>query len=139
MKIIIFLLSIAMAMEAGAQTKYESSAAADLMVKSRKQKTAAWVLLGSGAVLSSIGLVVGLSTAFDALLEGDTDSGNAGGVLLVAGLAGIVGSVPLFMASAKNARKSRGYLAFKLERSATVFTKGPRINQYPAIAISIRL
>ena len=138
MKFIIFLCTILL-MTMAAEAQYKTSPATDLMEKSRKQKTAAWILLGSGGVLSSVGIVVGLSTAFDALLDADTDSGSAGGILLVAGLAGIVGSIPLFIASAKNARKARGHLAFKLERSANIISGPARIYHYPAVAVSIRL
>src|SRR5687767_5841166 len=70
------------------------------LVKSKNQKTAAWVLLGGGAALIGTGLLIGDSknSTFDDALTG---AGLAG-----IGLLSTIASIPLFFASGKNKRKA---------------------------------
>ena len=73
----------------------------DYMQKSKKQKTAAFVLLGGGAVLAVVGTAIGSSSWDEEIVsvvgEGEDDkSYMAGGIMMVTGLAAMVGSVPLF-------------------------------------------
>jgi len=71
------------------------------MQKSKKQKTAAFVLLGGGAALAVVGTAIGSSSWDDEIAsivgEGENDNSYmAGGIMMVTGLAAMVGSVPLF-------------------------------------------
>lgn len=114
-----------------------ASPATDYLEKSRKQKTAAWILLVGGGVISSIGMVVGMSEMFTDLFDAAPDHGNAGPALLVVGVASMAGSIPLFIASGKNRRKAAGELALKLEK--VVISPGPVfVTHYPALGISIK-
>jgi hypothetical protein len=65
----------------------------DYLQKSKKQKTAAFVLLGGGAVLAVVGTAIGSSSWDDEIAsivgEGEDDkSYMAGGIMMVTGLAG---------------------------------------------------
>lgn len=69
--------------------------------KSKKQKTTAWLLLGGGIVLNSIGSA------------NDVDAyGNSRGYQVMSTIGGLatIGSIPLFFASSKN--KNKAQLAF---------------------------
>lgn len=68
--------------------------------KSKKQKTAGWILLGAGAGLITTAFIVGNSN--DATID---DIGTSGGLVIAGTLAGI-GSIPLFIASSRNKRKA---------------------------------
>jgi len=68
----------------------------DYLQKSTNQKTAAWILRGSGAALFIPGII-----------WATTNMDSAGpDILLVAGGACILASVPLFIASRKNKRRA---------------------------------
>jgi uncharacterized membrane protein YebE (DUF533 family) len=73
--------------------------AAQYLKKSKSQKTAAFILLGAGAV------------AFIVVSPGNL-SFEASGNLIVAGGLAALGSIPLFIASGKNKRKSRNATVF---------------------------
>src|SRR5690348_16776213 len=79
-----------------------------LLKKSARQKTAAWILLGTGAGLTIAGGIVGTNAVksqdnpFDIFPRGSL----AGGAMIAGGLAAIVTSVPLFLASARNKKKA---------------------------------
>ncbi len=83
------------------------------LLKAKKQKTAAWICLGGGLVLASTGVVIGAANmASDVIVSfatlEETQSDYTGeGVLMLLGCAGIVTSIPLFIASGKNRQKAR--------------------------------
>ena len=117
---------------------------ADYYKKSKKQKTAAWILLGSGTTLLIGGMVVGLTEAtgeiIDAVVTGeDQSSFSAGALLATVGAAAMVGSIPLFIASGKNRRKAAASVSFKMENATNIYQYTVSNARYPAIAIQIRL
>ncbi len=68
--------------------------------KSRNQKTFGWVLLGGGTALAIIGGI-----GFDK--EGIfSSSADAYGFMFIGGIVADLASIPLFISSAKNARKA---------------------------------
>jgi len=117
----------------------------DYLQKSKKQKTAAFVLLSGGAVLVVVGTAIGVSRWDDEIVsivdEGEDDkSYMAGGIMMVTGLAAMVGSVPLFIASARNKRKAHAASAsIKLETMPVVYRQGISKLPYPAACIRINL
>ncbi len=142
MKCILTLLVILLQnIEAASQYRNSpafASPATDYLEKSRKQKTSAWILLVGGGLVSSIGMVVGMSEMFTDLFDAAPDRGSAGPTLLVVGVASMAGSIPLFIASGKNRRKAAGEIALKWEN--VVVNPGPGfVRHYPAIGISIKL
>ena len=81
-----------------------------LLKKSKNQKTAAWILLGSGSAVAIAGSIIGTNAVknsnpndpFDIFPPGSL----AGGAMILGGIAAIVASVPFFIASGKNKRKA---------------------------------
>ncbi|MEP7373698.1 MAG: hypothetical protein ABI675_09945 [Chitinophagaceae bacterium] len=90
--------------------------AKDYQKKSNKRNTAGWVLLAGGAVLTTIGLIVGATDALGDLIEGDTKGLCGGPILMFTGLVSMAGSIPLFIAAGKNRRKATTALSFKIEK-----------------------
>jgi hypothetical protein len=93
----------------------------DYLKKSKSQKTGAWVLLGGGFTLSTIGALTSLPKAgedigYAILLLPNALTGNlqpepqnnytAQTILLIGGLTSMLTSIPLFIASGKKQNKS---------------------------------
>ena len=98
----------------------------DYLQKSRNQKTAAWILRGSGAVLFIPG-IIWATTSIDSV---------GPDILLVAGGACILTSVPLFMASRKNKRRA---MTMSLNWQQSIQKKDLVKTAIPSLALQIRL
>ncbi|MEO7263288.1 MAG: hypothetical protein ABIW38_00175, partial [Ferruginibacter sp.] len=87
----------------------------DYLQKSKKQKTFAWVLLGSGAALVVAGVAIpkGEKDGFDILTWSDTyKNEDIKAALILSGALAMGGSIPLFIASGRNKRKALSASAF---------------------------
>ncbi len=113
--------------------------ATDYLKKSKKQKTAGWILLGGGTLITGIGVVVGAATAVGELIYGESKSVTAGEILIPVGLLSMAGSIPLFIASGKNRRKAAASVSFKMENATNIYQCSLTSASYPAVAIHIRL
>ena len=78
------------------------------LLKSKHQKTAAWIMLGGGTTLFIVGGVVAAHGLFDLVSDpGKADNNvGVGGVLAITGGAAMLGSIPLFIASSKNKHRA---------------------------------
>ena len=103
------------------------------------------MLLGGGAALAVVGTAIGSSSWDDEIAsivgEGENDNSYmAGGIMMVTGLAAMVGSVPLFLASARNKKKAHAASApIKLETMPVVYRQGISKLSYPVVCIRINL
>ena len=116
----------------------------DYLQKSNNQKTAAITLVAGGGVLIIIGIPSWTSGFSDGLDFSNThpEAGStkmkSANTLFIAGGALILGSVPLFIASAKNKLRSMN-LSFKNE-TATLVQKGSFANRsVPSLTLKISL
>jgi len=140
-KIIILTMSLAFAATSfGQQTtpndKWKES---EYYKKSKRQKTAAWILLGSGVGLFAGGMIA----HFNYIQSGEgtvpEDLGLSTGTYVALG--GIIvagGSIPLFIASSKNKQKAKATSVFIDMENApllrgTVFTR----QSFPAVGVKI--
>jgi len=104
------------------------------LVKSKNQKTAAWVLLGGGTALIGVGFLIGDNK------NSTFDDAATGAVLGVIGFLSAVGSIPLFIASGKNKRKAMKATTFiKMENVRIIQYHSFVRASYPAIALKIKL
>ncbi len=113
-------------------------------MKSKKQRTAAWLMAGGGAVLCGTGLAIMSASALDevaAWFEDSHDSNyGTGSALLVTGTLCMLGSVPLFIAAGKNRKKALAVSSFiKPEERPYVYQRSIKRTQFPAIGIKINL
>ena len=106
----------------------------DYMVKSKNQKTAAWVLFGGGLALIGTGFLVGDGK------EASFDDAATGAVLAGIGVLSTIGSIPLFIASGKNKRKAMQATTFiKMEDARMIHNQSFIQTSYPVIALKIKL
>ncbi len=106
----------------------------DYLQKSKHQKTAAFVLLGGGSALVITGLLVGNNQ--------NSSFSDAGAAVLVGGIGVLsaIGSIPLFIASAKNKRKANTATTFfKIETIQAIQSHSFAQRLYPAVSVRISL
>ncbi len=99
----------------------------DYLKKSKHQKTTAWILAGGGPVLFISGIIA-------------YQKGNAGLLLMGAGLISEAASIPFFISSGINKRKAKKVaLSFKIEKNQTVLPAEIVYRSYPAIMLKLNL
>ncbi len=108
--------------------------------KSNNQKKAAWVLLGAGAV-AAIGGAVWFSETFSIDIFGpDRDPGeNTAGFVMLAGLGSMAGSIPLFIASARNKGRAEKMTVFIGTERLPAFSARNWGVRYPVAGLRIGL
>lgn len=116
----------------------------DYLDKSRRQKTTAFVLLGGGLVVGTVGFVIAGTKAADDLLNciglNNCEGSNYGletGMIIVGGLA-TIGSLPLFI-SAGNNKKRAFELSFKPQPTNIPKYAGNIPRAVPSITYTISL
>lgn len=136
------LLSLLLTVSTASFSQYADTTvtqlAKDYLQKSNKQRTAGWILLGGGAGLTGIGIIVTATTALGDLIEGDEGS-SGGPILMFTGLVSMVGSIPLFLAAGKNRRKAMAAISFKMEKTPINNLWVTSASHYPVVAIRIQL
>lgn len=106
---------------------------ADYLQKSKRQKTAAWLLLGGGTTVGFIGLAnINLAGTDDP----DGVNNTPGTLLFVTGLASAIASIPMFTASARNKRKAMN-LSFKKQMIPQLQNYGLTFRSVPSVNIKI--
>lgn len=135
-KIILFFMLLIMSVATFSQQTVPSQdlTKQDYLQKSKSQKGGAWLLLGSGtAVLAGTLISAASSICFSGCTKRKTPV-----VPISIGSAMIVGSVPLFIASSRNKRKSMS-LSFKNEMAPQLL-KGSFVYQtVPSLTLKISL
>jgi cytochrome bd-type quinol oxidase subunit 2 len=81
---------------------YAGYSQTSFLQKSKRQKTAAWICLGGGIAVSTIGL----SQVNVAGSDNGKVNNTPGTILFATGIAATLTSIPLFIASAKNKKKT---------------------------------
>ena len=112
--------------------------------KSKSLKTAAWIVLGTGFVSTSVGIGIGLHKATETLIGllylQTPESSNNGGALFYSGLAAMAGSIPLFIASSKNKKKAKAVSAsFKMETRSTIHQSALVKTSFPSLSLKLNL
>ena len=97
----------------------------DYLKKSKGQKTAAFILLGTGVAMFAIAAPGNVS--FDAL-----------GALVGIGAVATLSSIPLFIASGRNKRKAMSAIAsFKIETGPDIQNTSIMSRSYPTLSLKI--
>ena len=146
MKIIVFALLVMISVNSFCQqtNSFEELTSTDYLQKSKNQKAAAITLAAGGGVLILFGIPSwgsGFSDGLD-FSNPDPEAGvtemKSATTFFIAGGALILGSVPLFIASAKNKLRSMN-LSFKNE-TAILVQKGSFANRsVPSLTLKISL
>ena len=108
----------------------------DYLKKSKNQKTAAWMLLGSGIILETITFIIVIQD-----LEYGSDVSRTTQLIMgFTGGAAMLGSIPLFIASRKNKKKAMNMTTnIKMEKATIIERQSFVQSSYPAIAFKINL
>ena len=107
--------------------------------KSKTQKTVGWIMLGGGAAMATIGLVVSNHQINEDPLNYLVSDKTAGLVILtLAGIGTAVGSIPFFLSSAKNAHMGS---AISFNNQKMLFPLGNTfvLKTQPALTLKIEL
>jgi len=114
---------------------------ADLLLKSKKQKTAAWVCLGGGSILAATGIILAIpkvtSDVFSvAVLDPQESNYAAETIMVVVGGASMLASIPLFISSSNN--RHRAKLMVTSQKTATgLLTAIPKTVTGLTVSISL--
>jgi hypothetical protein len=116
----------------------------DYIKKSKNQKTAAWIMLGSGAALVITGIIIpkgeskGFTGSYYGLpaeeYENDGIKAAVGGI----GLLFMLGSIPFFIASGKNKRRATS-LSFNNMKTLQIKNSSFVYQPIPAVSLKINL
>ena len=101
MKKLLLIFILAMISFAGySQTEKQDFSKDYYLEKSKRQETAGWVLLGAGTAMGIGGIII--------MDQGDIFSADfeAGAILVLAGAASGLASIPFFISSGSNSRKA---------------------------------
>ena len=144
-KIILFAMFLTLSATSFSQPNTETpKVKADYLQKNKNQKTAAWILVGGGAALIVTGSIV---WANDINKAAETDpfegiaaiyTSTSGYWIVAAGLVAAAGSIPLFIAAARNKRKAMS-MSFKNE-TVPLLQDGSFVNRsVPSLTLKISL
>ena len=114
------------------------------MQKSKKQKTAAQIMLYGGGVFVLTAVIIGTKEADDAFIQlfgGEATSNfTAADIFFWTGLASMAGSIPLFIASGKNRRNaSAAKVSIDFKRNYRMEPFTVKSSGYPALTIKLSL
>lgn len=103
----------------------------DYLQKSKKQKTAAWILLGGGVVLAVGAPILAISSDW-------SKQGTGYDVAFYAGCASILGSIPLFIAAGRNKRKAMNASAYlEIRRNPVLVNTDPTLHSTPTLSLKL--
>jgi len=132
-KVIIFYLLLTFTISSFSQQTKSSPTLTqqDYLQKSKKQKTTAWVLLGGGVAVAAAASILDVS--------GDwTKSETPYLVAIGVGGASMLGSIPLFIASARNKRKGmNASTSFQIRKSPVPTNTGLALHSTPTISLKL--
>jgi heme/copper-type cytochrome/quinol oxidase subunit 3 len=116
----------------------------DYLAKSKRQKTAAWVFLGTGVAIFTGGLIAHYNHANnpDDFEDAVTTAFGASDEMAIAGVGLIVagGSIPFFILSSKNKKNAKAATVFIEMEKAQVLQGMVFNNQlFPAVGVKIHL
>jgi hypothetical protein len=103
----------------------------DYLQKSKKQKTAAWILLGGGAAVAVGAAILDVSSDW-------TKSETPYLVAIFAGGASMIGSIPLFIASGRNKRKAMNASTyFEIRQNPVTTNTGLTLHSTPTLSLKL--
>ncbi|NVJ84873.1 MAG: hypothetical protein HWE15_01110 [Algoriphagus sp.] len=109
----------------------------DYLEKSKKQKTTAWILLGAGAAVTTTGAIIfSENFCIFGCSKSEVDASNAGGVMVLAGGAAMLASIPVFISSGNNAKKA-AELSFRYQPMNIPEYVGTIPKAYPSLTLTI--
>ncbi|MGG9971911.1 hypothetical protein ACQ33O_08980 [Ferruginibacter sp. SUN002] len=112
----------------------EGSTKEEYLKKSKNHKTAAWILLGTGAATIITGAIIDANKRENSTYEQDF----TGGIIIASGIACTLISVPYFI-SAGNKKKKAATFALQNNRVVAPFNNAFCYRTQPTLSLSISL
>ncbi len=114
------------------------------MLKSKKDKTAAWLLLGAGIGITMTGVIVIANEYSDILISSFSGepkyNSSTADVLFVIGVSSMAGSIPLFISSGKNRRRANAAsVSIDVKKQYQIQLGSVKPIHYPALSIKLPL
>ena len=117
----------------------QSLAKTDYLQKSKKQKTAAWVLLGGGATLVLTGIIIPKGDlVYEAFLFSSYENDGVKGTFELIGLVSMITSIPFFIASKKNNKRAMSF-SFKNEPATQLVKSNLVCRSVPSLNLKFSL
>ena len=117
----------------------------EYLTKSKNQKKVAWILLGGGAIIATVGAVIPAGDltgeiSYPCLCQDVRENDEIKAALGLSGGVSMLASIPFFIASGKNKKRAKEATAFLNMEKATVI-RGASIGSrsFPALGIRITL
>jgi hypothetical protein len=110
----------------------------DYLKKSKTQKAFAWILAGSGVVLTVVGVATLNLNDLGNSLGGNNSGVNSSSTLFVIGGITALSSIPLFIAGHRNKKKAMS-LSFKNEKMQQLNKNRFVYTPVPSLSLTIRL
>lgn len=142
--IMLLLLTISVITFSQQTDSLKTFTGSDYLKKSKNQKKAGWIFLGSGFAVSAAGLIVstiGVAEEFTGIFTGEESKKfETGAVVFYIGVAAMLTSIPFFVTASKNKKRASGISAsFKLDNRSLVKQGVMMKSTYPAISLKIIL
>ena len=110
----------------------------DYLLKSKHQKTTAWILLGTGTALVFTGYLIAFNGVVDLINGGHKGNIGTGGSLLFMGGAADVASMLFFISASKN-RRSAMSLSFSTQTFPVVIKNMVYSKYVPSVSLHLKL
>jgi hypothetical protein len=136
-KLIAFLLLVVVSLTGFSQSQTPTEKN-EYLRKSKSQKTIAWILAGGGVTMSAIAIASYNYGDIVNIVEGDNSSINTKGTFLILGGVVALASIPFFIASGKNKRKSMN-LSFKNETAPQIQQNSFVYRAVPSLTLKMSL
>jgi hypothetical protein len=104
--------------------------------KAKKQKTAAWILLGSGAAIAAIGGIIQLNHENNR--SGGFDFDFTGATIAIVGGVVCLSSIPFFIVSSSNKKKGMS-LSFSSGKAQQIRNRSFAYSPVPSLTLKVSL
>lgn len=110
----------------------------DYLIKSKRQKTTGFILLGGGLLTTGIGFAIGVGEGLGNLFVPEQDRSNNGEGIAIAGLVIMGSSIPFFIASSSSRKKAIS-ISLKNEKASLIGNNGFSYTLVPSLSVKMRL
>ncbi|RTL58287.1 MAG: hypothetical protein EKK37_08080 [Sphingobacteriales bacterium] len=140
MKLLLYIIFISFCINCYSQNQPSAKTitAEEYLKKSHQQKTWAWILMGAGTIVLGTGVVIGVIDKGGLFFIKHHRPATKGDGYTAVGLTIITGSIPLFIAAARNKGKA---MSLNIDKQPVFIPSGSRVYQknLPAVSLKISL
>lgn len=132
-KVFLFFILTSISLSGNSQEEQKDFSKENYLQKSKNQRTVGWVLLGAGAAVGTVGIIV--TNEADSFFE-DSGKIDTGLTLFAVGAASTLASIPFFIIAGSNSRKAA---SLSLESQRFIIPGQGLSGIQPALSLKIEL